>query len=126
MSQPNPYGAPTAPQAQVFEGELYVTMPIYRRNGPLSVVLFVALVLAFVGPFLLTGVSGALGVAGPAVVGTLVGSPLLATCIVVLTGPVYYDAYEQAGVLKRWSIGNKVVAGLLLLGWIYSVTRTFL
>jgi hypothetical protein len=101
-------------------------VPFYRRNGPLSVVLLLSLVLAFVGPFVLGGVALALGKLGPAIVSTLIGSPLFAVCIVVLTGPVYFDAYDQHGKLKKWSIGNKVVAVLLLGGWLYMVIRTLI
>lgn len=137
MKRMNPYVPPTEePPAQSFgaprsasgpyQGELYVKVPLHRRNGPVSVLLLFGLLFAFVGPFLLSGVSRALGVAGPAIVGTIAGSPFLAVCVVVLTGPVYFDAYVEPGKLRRWGFGNKVVAALMLLGWVYSIVRTFI
>lgn len=42
--------------------------------------------------------------------------PLLwATCVIVLTGPVYMNAYDQQGQLKTWGAANKVVAVLMIL-----------
>lgn len=128
----NPYLPPTedpssgAPRPVAYQGELYVKVPFYRRNGPVSALLLFGLLFAFVGPFLLGGVSRVLGAAGPAVVGTFAGSPFLAVCVVVLTGPVYFDGYVAPGKLRRWGIGNKVVAALMLLGWLYSIARTFI
>ena len=41
--------------------------------------------------------------------------PLLwATCVIVLKGPVYLDAYDEQGRLKMWGPANKVVAVILL------------
>lgn len=37
------------------------------------------------------------------------------TCFIVLTGPVYMDAYDQHGQLKTWGVGNKIVAVFLIL-----------
>lgn len=52
---------------------------------------------------------------------------LWATCIIVLTGPVYMDAYDEQGQLKTWGPANKVVAvillGLQFLGLAYRMTQ---
>ena len=41
--------------------------------------------------------------------------PLLwTTCIIVITGPVYMDAYDERGQLKTWGPANKVVAVILI------------
>jgi len=41
--------------------------------------------------------------------------PLLWTvCVIVLTGPVYMDAYDEHGQLKQWGVANKVVAVILI------------
>ena len=40
---------------------------------------------------------------------------LLITCIVLVTGEIYYKQSESNGTLKTWSKANKVVAFLLLL-----------
>lgn len=127
MNQPpNPYGAPVVQPAMPHHGEQYADVPIYRRNGPCSALLFAALILAFVGPFLLSGVAAALGSIGPTVTGALIGAPLFAVCLVVLTGPVFFDEYETPGKLKRWGIANKVVAALILGGWVVSIVATLL
>ncbi len=36
------------------------------------------------------------------------------TCLMLLTGDIYYDERGADGKLKTWSVGNKVVAGILL------------
>ena len=40
---------------------------------------------------------------------------LLFTCVVLVTGPVYYNQKEPDGSLKKWSPANTVVAFLLLI-----------
>jgi hypothetical protein len=39
---------------------------------------------------------------------------LLATCVILLTGDVYYDKRTPEGGFKTWSAANKVVAVILL------------
>ena len=45
---------------------------------------------------------------------TAFGPAILFSCIVVLTGDVYYDKADEHGQLKRWSSGNKVAAVIIL------------
>jgi uncharacterized membrane protein len=123
--QPNPYTAPQAAQLET-AAQAYSRVPFYRRNGPISALLFLGLVFGFVAPFVLSSVAVALGAAGPAIIGTVAGSPLLAACIVVLTGPVYFDAFAALGQLKTWGVGNKIVAAIMLLGWLGKVVNSFL
>lgn len=40
---------------------------------------------------------------------------LLVTCVVLVTGNVYYNRKESDGSLKVWSPANKVIAFLLLI-----------
>jgi hypothetical protein len=40
---------------------------------------------------------------------------LLLTCIMLVTGDIYYNDVDVQGNLKTWSFANKVVAVLLLL-----------
>ena len=40
---------------------------------------------------------------------------MIAVCVIVLTGPVYYDKRKKDGTLKTWGVGNKVAAVILLL-----------
>jgi RNA polymerase subunit RPABC4/transcription elongation factor Spt4 len=56
--------------------------------------------------------------------------PLLwITCVMLLTGDVYYDERGDDGKLKTWSVANKVVAGVLLvlqvIGIAVNVARSF-
>jgi len=69
----------------------YDQVPWYRRSGVNS---------AFVLLGLVTGVS------------------LIITTIVLLTGDIYYNKLDKDGMLKKWSVANKVVAVILLLSWI--------
>ena len=39
---------------------------------------------------------------------------VIVVCVVVLTGPVYYDKRLRDGTLKVWSKGNKIAAVILL------------
>lgn len=83
----NPYAAPPTPPMAA-PTLRYEDVPVFRRNWLNS--LFV-----FVGFFVLP--------------------PLLwATCVIVLTGPVYMNAYDERGQLKQWGPANKVVAAILL------------
>lgn len=40
---------------------------------------------------------------------------LLVTCLVLVTGDIYYNTPDHTGYLKKWSPANKVVAFILLL-----------
>ncbi|MCC9602380.1 hypothetical protein LOC67_17660 [Stieleria sp. JC731] len=40
---------------------------------------------------------------------------LLITCVVLVTGPVFYNQQEANGTLKTWSSANTIVAFLLLI-----------
>ncbi|MBW2456568.1 MAG: hypothetical protein JRI68_18765 [Deltaproteobacteria bacterium] len=59
-------------------------------------------------------------------VGTLLGAPIFVVCAVVLTGDIYFDSFDAQGQPKKWGVGNKVVAVLIILGWIYSIVSPFL
>src|SRR5687768_4330740 len=120
-----PYAPPGATPPHVAAGrvtELMAGVPPYRKSSVMSAVLLIGLALAFIGPLLLAGIVKS---AGP-VISIVLGLPILVTCIVVLSGPVYYAAIDDTGQLKQWSIGNKVVAALILGGWIYSIVRAYL
>ena len=39
---------------------------------------------------------------------------ILWTCINLLSGDIYYKSKDKQGHLKKWSVGNKVVAVLIL------------
>jgi hypothetical protein len=82
----------------------YTAVPMLRRNGFCSGVLIAHLAVMFFGrciPFLsLLGIFTTIGV--------------IVVCVVVLTGPVYYDKRKKDGTLKQWSKGNKVAAVILL------------
>ena len=56
----------------------------------------------------------------------VIGSPLFIVCLVVLTGPVYFDEYQAPGRLKRWGVGNKVVAAIILGGWLFFFVTSLL
>ena len=49
--------------------------------------------------------------------GLLCGLPLMAACVIVLTGPVYMAEIGLDGKLKTWGAANKVVAVILLVAW---------
>ena len=122
----NPYQAPSATASPSQSAQqLYARVPVHRRNGTCSMFLLLALVLAFAGP----GIVGRMVASSGEVVGTVVslvvGLPLLAVCVIVLTGDVYFDKLADDGTLKKWGVGNKVVAALILLGWAYSIVRAF-
>jgi hypothetical protein len=122
MSMNQPYAPPggTPPHAAAGRvSELMAGSPAYRKSSVMSALLFIGLALAFIGPMLLGG-------AASPWIGIVLGLPILVTCIVVLSGPVYYAALDDGGQLKRWSVGNKVVAALILGGWVYSIARVYL
>jgi serine/threonine-protein kinase len=91
-------------------GAAHEAVPWYRKNGLCSgvtvahaLVMSVGLCLPYV---LLLGVFTAIGA--------------IAVCIVVLTGPVYYNNLRKDGTLRTWSGGNRVAAVVLLVlfvGW---------
>jgi hypothetical protein len=88
MSQ-NPYEAPrpvSLTQADV--SQLYLQLPWYRKSPYVSIFVFVGLCCS------------------PAI---------LAVCVIVLTGDVYYNQPDPAsGGLKKWSYANKVLAFIIL------------
>jgi hypothetical protein len=83
----------------------YDEVPAYRRNGFCSGILVAHVCVMFLG-----GCVPLLSLAG---VFTTPG--VILVCVVVLTGPVYYDKRGKDGRLKTWSKGNKVAAVILLL-----------
>lgn len=46
--------------------------------------------------------------------GLCFGPAILAVCIIVLTGDVYYDQRDAASNLKKWGAGNKIAAVIIL------------
>lgn len=79
-------------------------VPWYRRNSFCSGVCVAHVIVLVLGgciPFAsLLGIVTTLGV--------------LAVCVIVLTGPVYYDKRRKDGTLRTWGAGNKVAAVILL------------
>jgi hypothetical protein len=69
----------------------YSEVPLLRKSGTNSVLIVLHLLTLGMVPF------------------------LLVTCIMLVTGDIYYDRVEPNGTLKTWSTANKVVAWLLLL-----------
>jgi hypothetical protein len=69
----------------------YSKVPWLRRSGTNSVLLILHLLTLGSLPF------------------------LLVTCIVLATGDIYYDEIGPNGLLKSWSMANKIIAWLLLL-----------
>jgi hypothetical protein len=68
----------------------YADVPWYRRSGANSSVLLLQLL-------------------------TLPFFPIsLWVCLVLLTGEVYYDKMDANGQLRRWGIGNKLAALVVL------------
>jgi hypothetical protein len=127
MTAPNPYEAPQSPDGPApLEGRKLDDVPFYRRNSTASTLLFVALLLGFAGPMALTGLVGGLGLVGSTLVGLFFGAPLLAVCVIVLTGDVWYDTFDAQGQRNKWGFANKVVAGLIIAGWVYSIVVRFI
>ncbi len=93
-----PYGPPPSKSD-------YRTVPMLRRNGFCSGVCVAHLIVMLLGgcvPLLsLFGIFTTIGV--------------IVVCVVVLTGPVYYDKRNKDGTLKQWGAANKVAAVILLL-----------
>lgn len=90
MSDPtNPYEPPQQPVEDRGFGvrESYDDVPWFRKSGFNSLLVVLGLCC---GPF------------------------ILAVCIILLTGDVYYNSYDENGRLKRWSFANKVVAVVIL------------
>jgi len=50
---------------------------------------------------------------------------LLAVCIVLVTGDVYYNKLRKDGTLKKWSIANKILAWLVLAWNLYIIYEVF-
>jgi amino acid transporter len=92
--QPLPYATPMAamPTTGMSADQLYQLVPWYRQNW------FVSLMV---------------------LLGLCIGFPLVAACIIVLTGPVYFPKRAPDGRLKTWGSANKVVAVILLAIWIW-------
>ena len=82
----------------------YDAVPWHRRNGVCSAVLIAHLIVLLLGgcvPLVsLLGIFTTLGV--------------IAVCIVVLTGSVYFNKRRKDGTLRTWSAANKVAAVILL------------
>lgn len=86
----NPYQPPSQPLEDGRGGvERYEDVVWYRRSGVNSLLVLLGLCC---GPF------------------------ILAVCVILLTGDVYYNKHDASGRLERWSTANKVVAVIILLG----------
>jgi len=46
--------------------------------------------------------------------GLCCGPAVLAACVIVLTGDVYFPTHDKAGNLKRWGVANKFAAVVIL------------
>jgi len=79
-------------------------IPSFRKSSFCSTLIIIHLVVSFTirfNPLLaLLGIFTSLG--------------LVAVCIIVLTGPVYFDKPRKDGTYKTWGWGNKVAAVILL------------
>jgi hypothetical protein len=95
----NPYQSPqsleSSPSAPVDAAQLYSRLPWYRKSS-------------YVSPITLLGLC-----CGPAI---------LVVCVIVLTGDVYYKQLDAAGNLKKWGVGNKVAAIIILLFQVFFIT----
>ncbi|MBK6514163.1 MAG: hypothetical protein IPG04_08590 [Polyangiaceae bacterium] len=122
---PNPFAPPGAEGAPPLgPAGAYASVPFYRKNSTASALLLFALALAFAGPFFLARTFIGLFPGAGALLSLVLGAPLLAVCVIVLTGDVYYDAYDERQQLKKWGIGNKVVAALIIAGWGYTMVTS--
>ena len=119
MSGPHPYAAPRAPAPDA--GRPLDDVPFYRRNATASTLLFIALALGFGGPMLVAALLGGVGVMASTLIGLVLGAPLLAVCVIVLTGDVWSDTFDAQGRRNKWGFANKVVAGIIVAGWVYSI-----
>lgn len=86
-----PYATPVGPLPGMPVGMQYDLVPWYRKSGFVSSLV---------------------------VIGVILGLPLLAACILVVTGPVYFPRLGRDGRLKTWGPANKVVAAVLLAAWL--------
>lgn len=86
-----PYATPVGPVPGMPAALQYELVPWYRKNGFVSSLV---------------------------VLGVILGLPLLAACILVVTGPVYFPRLGRDGRLKTWGPANKVVAVVLLAVWL--------
>jgi len=86
----NPYEPPQQPVEDRGppQRERYEDVPWFRKSGFNSLLVLLGLCC---GPF------------------------ILAVCIILLTGDVYYNTYDAQGRLNRWSFANKVVAVIILI-----------
>jgi hypothetical protein len=84
----------------------YGAVPLYRTNGFCSTI---------AGAHACVMVVGFCCFAPVMLLGILTTPAVIAVCIVVLTGPVYYNKRRKDGTLKTWSPGNKVAAVILLI-----------
>jgi hypothetical protein len=100
-SAPHPEASPAGKASRPTD---YEAIPWYRRNDTCS-----AIVVAHIVVMLLGGCIPLLSLLG---IFTTIG--VIAVCIVVLTGPVYYHKLGEDGTLKTWSGGNKIAAVILL------------
>ena len=119
----------TEPTHSPTAADLYTKVPTIRRNGPMSAALFLALVLGFIVPmalpFVLAGLPALVTAILVLIPTGLAAMLLIAVCVVVLTGPVYLAELEPRdnSKLKTWGFLNKVVAVLLLGGYVYYAFR---
>lgn len=91
-NDPNPYQTPETQSPPTGKPSLYANyenVPWFRRSGVNSV--FVLVGFFCCSPF------------------------LWVTCIMLMTGDIYYNRQGPDGTLETWSVANKVVAWVLLL-----------
>lgn len=96
--QPSPalnYATPLTAVAGTAEQQ-YATVPWYRRSGPVSLMV---------------------------IIGIFIGLTLVAACVIVATGPVYYPKLGPDGRLRTWSVANRVIALVLLALWVTVIVR---
>ena len=104
---PNPFQSPQVvdPPAAPRGPSDYKKLPVLRRNEFCSGIILAHVAVMFLGGFVPYG--RFLGIF------TTIG--VIAVCVSVLTGPVYYNQLLPSGVLKTWGKANKVAAVILLL-----------
>lgn len=91
----------------------YASLPWYRRSGVMSIILIGGVIGPFIGVFLL-----------PPVLPPLIAiCGLGLTCVVLVMGDIHYNQRLADGSLRKWHWMNKVVAGLVLLGWLFSTIQ---
>ncbi len=83
----------------------YGAVPWYRRNNYCSAIILAHLFMMCCGA----------GIPVVSLLGFFTTLGVIAICIVVLTGPVYYNKRRKDGSLKSWSGANKVAAVILLI-----------